>query len=97
MPPLGGGMEINMNIFNIFKKPSENDKIFKEKFRFLEYLKYKSMGRALTDREIKKFESINKVSLPDDYKYFLTANMLRRMYVSIFFDSNRSSRRRGMD
>jgi len=61
-----------MSIFNILKKPSESDKIFKEKFRFLNNVKYKPLGRVLTDREIKKFESINNITLPDDYKYFLT-------------------------
>ena len=61
-----------MGILRIFKKPSENDKCLKEKFDFLKNVKYKPLEKALTDKEVEEFEKLNNVTLPEDYKYFLT-------------------------
>ena len=45
---------------------------FKKDFQFMKYVKYKPLGRTLTKKKIEKFEKINDIVLPEDYKYFLT-------------------------
>ena len=54
------------------------DAVFKKKvyaksgFDFLKYVNYVPLGAPLSKKEVEDFETLNNISLPDDYKFFLT-------------------------
>lgn len=45
---------------------------YEEGFEFLKNVNYVPLSRPLTQKEIRDFEQMNNIFLPDDYKHFLT-------------------------